>query len=662
MNQTFAAALNGCEPPKERKSSRSAGKGSISHAAVLKANDRASPGIARKAAAEALAMMDRGEFKSQTEASRKLGISQPTISQLQVSDVSCADHALSHMCLLIIHPDVLACQAERVTIPSEPTTVTLTVHLEGGNVITYEKEVRFIGEAASEGRRRTLRNAWRKRRAIHAAAVAQLPTCAVCQSTLDLSSSAALDACSHRFCVPCILAWCMEHGKRSCPCCHTTVSLIRGTSKEAEVLYEFQQAMVSGDIDLASDITAEGFVEDAQLWADKPSVVGMEDAQLWADEPSVVGIEDAQLWAHLQELNPCTQPSQQGARLPLRQAEASAPLPPVPPVPGLTQRVLEAARRLGARWSGGSSHEMRRRSQGAALDPKEAVPHETAGLARRVGRNASAATCTCSKCGRVCSFSVLLGRAHAFEYEVSAMWGAGDFRSHTVGKLILLAEQMVEDEDLNHILLPFCDRDYFDEALTGSLARAQATALATWHDELHLNAMASAASGAALELPFVQQAPQIPVPFAGLQQQVKGKAFCFLALDRSHVLGASAALRRLWAKQLTPELLQGYSPVVLSETLVLRMAANAIALCDGSTSSGECRAGALVASGGLAAGIFQMDSNTIKSAREAAAAFVQGNGRADQLRVMRDCLRNSSVSHMWAPQFDTNRWAGQVTT
>ena len=146
-------------------------------------------------------MMDRGEFKSQTEAARKLGISIPTISRLQVSDVSCADHALSHMRLLIIHPDVRACQAERVTIPSEPTTVTSTVHLEGGNVITYEKEVRFIGEAASKGRRRTLRNAWRKRRAIHAAAVAQLPTCAVCQSTLDLSSSAALDACSHRFCV-----------------------------------------------------------------------------------------------------------------------------------------------------------------------------------------------------------------------------------------------------------------------------------------------------------------------------------------------------------------------------------------------------------------------------------------------------------------------------
>jgi hypothetical protein len=108
--------------------------------------------------------MDRGEFKSQTEAARKLGISIPTISRLQVSDVSCADHALSHMRLLIIHPDVRACQAERVTIPSEPTTVTLTVHLEGGNVITYEKEVRFIGEADSEGRRRTLRNAWRKRR------------------------------------------------------------------------------------------------------------------------------------------------------------------------------------------------------------------------------------------------------------------------------------------------------------------------------------------------------------------------------------------------------------------------------------------------------------------------------------------------------------------
>jgi len=85
MNQTFAAALNGCEPAKERKSSRSAGKGSISHAAVLKANDRASPGIVRKAAAEALAMMDRGEFKSQTEASRKLGISQQTISRLQMA-------------------------------------------------------------------------------------------------------------------------------------------------------------------------------------------------------------------------------------------------------------------------------------------------------------------------------------------------------------------------------------------------------------------------------------------------------------------------------------------------------------------------------------------------------------------------------------------------
>ena len=140
MNQTFAAALNGCEPPKERKSSRSAGKGSISYAAVLKANDRASPGIVRKAAAEALAMMDRGEFKSQTEASRKLGISQQTISRLQVSDVSCADHALSHMCLLIIHPDVLACQAERVTIPSESTTqASVQIDLI---VVTHGREVK----------------------------------------------------------------------------------------------------------------------------------------------------------------------------------------------------------------------------------------------------------------------------------------------------------------------------------------------------------------------------------------------------------------------------------------------------------------------------------------------------------------------------------------
>ena len=178
----------------------------------------------------------------------------------------------------------------------------------------------------------------------------------------------------------------------------------------------------------------------------------------------------------------------------------------------------------------------------------------------------------------------------------------------------------------------------------GSAARKQAAALTTWHDELHLNAVASAASGAALELPFIEPAPTMCIPFAGSVQPVEGMAYGFLCLDRRHVLGACAALRRLWAAQLTPELLQGYNPIILSEETVLRIAANAVA-SNGSV-LGKGRALRMVKAGSLAVTVVQMNGDTIDSTRTAADAYVAGDDRAAQREVLCDCLHLSAASHM----------------
>jgi hypothetical protein len=79
----------------------------------------------------------------------------------------------------------------------------------------------------------------------------------------------------------------------------------------------------------------------------------------------------------------------------------------------------------------------------------------------------------------------------------------------------------------------------------------------------------------AVELPFVEAAPLMSIAFANGTEDIPGVALAFLCLDRANVLEASAALRDLWAHNLTPGLMEGYDPIVLSEETMLRVVANA---------------------------------------------------------------------------------------
>ena len=282
------------------------------------------------------------------------------------------------------------------------------------------------------------------------------------------------------------------------------------------------------------------------------------------------------------------------------------------------------------------------RSAGQCVQEAAAIPNEHAGL-RGVDEGIRNTTCRCARCGYTCKFGLHLGRAHNFELKQTSMWGASNFVEHPVAEMILVAATLLEEHRWSQLVIPFCDRDFLDDALRGSGQRATVAAQHSWHDAA-LNSTARAAKATAVELPFVEAAPLIPVDFATGMGQVTGVHLAFICIDRAHVLNGSAALRALWAHELSPEVLKGYDPIDLSEETMLRIVARATIYGDRRmpTATGEKEAALWMAKEDAAVAVFQMDSATLETVRAASCT-------AD-VDAIRASLCSSAVSHVLAPQ------------
>jgi hypothetical protein len=179
--------------------------------------------------------------------------------------------------------------------------------------------------------------------------------------------------------------------------------------------------------------------------------------------------------------------------------------------------------------------------------------------------------------------------------------------------------------------------------------RAEEAAAHSWR-EARLDRTAAAAKMSAVELPFVEAAPLMSIAFANGTEDIPGVALAFLCLDHANVLEASAALRDLWAHNLTPGLMEGYDPIVLSEETMLRVVANATINGDHCMpmAPGERQAAQRIEHEDMGLVVCQMDSATLDAVRVAARAAAAGSASAVEVAVMRDGLTRSAVSHLLA--------------
>ena len=319
-------------------------------------------------------------------------------------------------------------------------------------------------------------------------------------------------------------------------------------------------------------------------------------------------------------------------------------------VPTVTTDVIAAAvAAAAAADERGGRTGLRSAGPGAVEDPTEA-PNELAGL-RGISEATRDTTCRCVNCGYTCAFGLQLGRAKTFECKQSSMWGASSFERHPVAKMIMIAATLLEEHGWQELKIPYCDRDFLDGALRGSSARAEAAALHAW-EQAALDRTARAATASAVELPFVEPAPCMPVRLAdGSVEHVMGVPLGFVCVDRKHVLDASAALRELWGHELTPEVVKGYTPLSLNEETVLRVVASATIRGDhcAPIAIGERQAAQWMERDGLAVAVCQMDSVTLDSVRAAARRAAAGTGTAHEVALIRASLRTSAVSHILAP-------------
>ena len=116
------------------------------------------------------------------------------------------------------------------------------------------------------------------------------------------------------------------------------------------------------------------------------------------------------------------------------------------------------------------------RSAGQCVEEAATVPNEHAGL-RGVDEVVRNTTCRCACCGYTCAFGLQLGRAQTFELGQTSMWGASNFQEHPVAKMLVLSATLLEEFGWSELVIPFCDRDFLDDALLDSGQRAPAAAL-----------------------------------------------------------------------------------------------------------------------------------------------------------------------------------------
>jgi hypothetical protein len=450
-----------------------------------------------------------------------------------------------------------------VAVAATKRTRQLQVKLDGVvATLDCHQEGPVSGETPHQASLRHVRNLRRRRTALraavarHAAEAAEAKVCCIC---FDADANTSVEGCGHRFCAGCITKWCFAYEESTCPICRREVRRVddlKGialytweghcvpATDEALDAFKAEQCTICSDGDGAGtrkcgvDLAAErcrrnhhsvavcgaldcGTACDAAGYgtADDAVDCGEEDDNCM-DGASLMDVEQ-----RLIQLNAHDTERHHGAG---GDAEVVA-------ATNLTTNIIASAVARAA-------------TDGNATHGPHELPHERAAL-RGVDEAVRATPCRCACCGYTCAFGLHLGRAHEFEYKQLTMWGAAQFEGHAVATMIMMAHDLLEEHGWSSITIPFCDRDYFHDALDGSGERAEAAAQRAWA-EAELNSVAAAAVRCAVELPFVEQAPCMQHAFADGVAEVRGTPLAFLCLDRAHVLEASAKLRRLCAARI----------------------------------------------------------------------------------------------------------------
>jgi len=131
------------------------------------------------------------------------------------------------------------------------------------------------------------------------------------------------------------------------------------------------------------------------------------------------------------------------------------------------------------------------RSVGRSMENAAAEPNEHAGLRGGADEALRDMRCRCACCGYTCALGLQLGRAHTFEDKQTTMWGATSFEGHPVAEMIQLAVTLVHEYGWKELTIPFCDREFLDDALRRSDETAAAAAQRAWHSA-RLNSTAQA--------------------------------------------------------------------------------------------------------------------------------------------------------------------------
>ena len=279
-------------------------------------------------------------------------------------------------------------------------------------------------------------------------------------------------------------------------------------------------------------------------------------------------------------------------------------------------------------------------------------PHEWAALtpAQRLNTNQHNTACVCARCGASRGFDVELGRAHSLQDGSCAMYGANDFMDHEVSCAVLMAEDLMDTHGWRGaIAIPRCHRCVFELALTGSAARSEVAALFVWRQELDLNLAVTRVTASALRLPYVEPAPELYVDTgSGAHELRLGKASVFVVLSKEDALLGCKGLRRLWYSALTPELLEGYKPLVVDEKLVINTAAEAVAMGTERRAVGQEWAEHAAKRGEVMLVIVEAEPEGHRAAAAAATALREGHGstmeHVDALRkVLRECAGTSLI-------------------
>ena len=494
---------------------------------------------------------------------------------------------------------------------------------------------------------------------------------------LSDGSDVSVDGCQHVFCEECIVQWCYYGEQTSCPTCRAPVRQIRSLAT-SEVLHEFigpvgtsapicEQDFALKQRALKQSMEANRSVEAAESGAavsrgeigadadDCAAASARRDNVAATDDRADACSDAAADVADSAEVGAADDLSNSGCDgghigTGFEQNDVGQMIARIVALNTHSGKGKSARNRadtvttnaIAAAQAEAQTSRKGLRSAGRSTANAAAEPNEYAGLRGGADEALRNKRCRCARCGYTCALGLQLGRAHAFEHKQTTMWGATSFEAHPVAEMLQLAVTLMHDYGWNELTIPFCDRDYLDDALRRSDETAAAAAQRAWHSA-RLNSTAQAARAVALELPFVEAPPDLDVEFANGVSSIQGVHMAFVCVDREHVLSGSAALRALWAHELSAQVIDNYDPIRLSEETLLRIVAHATMHGNRTTSAkGEQQAAAWIANEDAAIAVVQMDSATL--------ARVRAASRDNDVEALRACLRKSAVSHVLAPR------------